>query len=490
MSGGFANPLVGGDGKLVFPQIQSPNFVHGASGWRIGKDGSAEFQDVILPAGTSMVATFAAAAPASPHAGDLWYDTANGLQVSQWDGAAWVPYSIGTGAIAAGAVTAAQIAAAAGITSGQVAFTARAIGGITTTIAATAPGSPVAGDIWMDTTTGYKLKRWSGSVWSGVIWAATDVIAAGTITAAAIAAGTITATQIAAGTITAAQLAAGIVYAGIVDATTVHAATFTGSVFEGTDFIINSAGSFLYSGTPASGNLILAIANAAGSDQYGNAYKQGLMVLGTGASAGAYVWLDPALGRVVVQSVLTGFQAICDGGSLTMSTPGSIAHPATYATQDAPLASIIESPSDGTHGAAEMKLYAGTASAGPYISSPFAVALNPSTGAAETWHVPSLTGGWSQASGMTVQYTLLPVGLLALAGRVQAGTVTAGTIVMTLPAGYYPATGTISIQCRNVSGNGTVNFTLNTSGQLQYQSGAAAGDTIDLDTVKPISMTN
>jgi len=264
----------------------------------------------------------------------------------------------------------------------------------------------------------------------------------------------------------------------------------TATEFDGTDFVIDAAGEFFYSSTPADGNLILAIANAAGSDQYGNAYKQGLMVLGTGASAGAYVWLDPALGRVVVQSVLTGFQAICDGGSLTMSTPGSIAHPATYATQDAPLASIIESPSDGTHGAAEMKLYAGTASAGPYISSPFAVALNPSTGAAETWHVPSLTGGWSQASGMTVQYTLLPVGLLALAGRVKAGTVTAGTIVMTLPAGYYPATGTISLQCRNVSGNGTVNFTLNTSGQLQYQSGASANDIIDLDSVKPISMTN
>jgi hypothetical protein len=35
-------------GVLVFPQIQSPNFVHGSSGWSVNKDGSAEFNDLSL----------------------------------------------------------------------------------------------------------------------------------------------------------------------------------------------------------------------------------------------------------------------------------------------------------------------------------------------------------------------------------------------------------------------------------------------------------
>jgi hypothetical protein len=42
--------------------------------------------------------------------------------------------------------------------------------------------------------------------------------------------------------------------------------------FEGMDFIINSAGIFLYSGTPAKGNLIFAITNQSGTDAVGNAY--------------------------------------------------------------------------------------------------------------------------------------------------------------------------------------------------------------------------
>jgi hypothetical protein len=48
--------------------------------------------------------------------------------------------------------------------------------------------------------------------------------------------------------------------------------------FSGTNFIINSAGIFLYSSTPAAGNLIGSWANAAGTDAYTNAYPAGLVV--------------------------------------------------------------------------------------------------------------------------------------------------------------------------------------------------------------------
>src|SRR6202046_5135222 len=100
-----------------------------------------------------------------------------------------------------------------------VSFTARGIGGITTTFASSAPAGAVAGDLWFDTSNGNRLNQFSGSAFvpftygtnsisAGAVTAA--LIAANTITAAQIAAGTITATQIAAGTITAADLIAGI----------------------------------------------------------------------------------------------------------------------------------------------------------------------------------------------------------------------------------------------------------------------------------------
>jgi len=101
---GFQHDIAGGSGDLVATSVQSPNFVHGVSGWQIARNGSAEFQDIILPAGSSFTATFSATAPPSPGTGDLWYDTASGLEVSQWNGSAWVAYRIGAGALASGIV--------------------------------------------------------------------------------------------------------------------------------------------------------------------------------------------------------------------------------------------------------------------------------------------------------------------------------------------------------------------------------------------------
>jgi hypothetical protein len=112
MSEGFQHAIAGGQGKLIISQLQSPNFqLSPLTGWAILKDGQAYFASIVLPPGTVPVITFAATAPASPHTGDLWYDTANGNQVSQWNGSAWVAYQYGTAAIGTGAITASQIAA-------------------------------------------------------------------------------------------------------------------------------------------------------------------------------------------------------------------------------------------------------------------------------------------------------------------------------------------------------------------------------------------
>jgi len=44
----FSNPIVGSAGRLVREQIVSPDYVAGVSGWRIGRDGSAEFNSATI----------------------------------------------------------------------------------------------------------------------------------------------------------------------------------------------------------------------------------------------------------------------------------------------------------------------------------------------------------------------------------------------------------------------------------------------------------
>lgn len=260
----FQHDIAGGNGNLVVTAVKSPNFVHGVSGWSINRDGSAEFHTISIPAGSGgAVITFASTAPSSPHVGDIWYDTSNGLLEHQWNGSSWAPFQIGTGAIASGAittplianaaitnaliasaavgtaniangaVTATQIAAAAGILGTQLAngtitgtqlntsVTARSLGGITTTISGTAPGSPVTGDLWINSASGFQLNQWTGSAWSALSWNAANVLSAATITGSLIAASTITGGNIAAGTITASNIAAGTITASQIAAGTI-----------------------------------------------------------------------------------------------------------------------------------------------------------------------------------------------------------------------------------------------------------------------------
>lgn len=74
--------------------------------------------------------------------------------------------------------------------------------------------------------------------------------------------------------------------------------TVTASTFQGTDFIINTAGFFLYSGPPAAGNLVFSVAPAAGADAFGNAYGQGFNL---GNQASSHFGIDLA-GNVYIVS--------------------------------------------------------------------------------------------------------------------------------------------------------------------------------------------
>src|ERR1700759_4883753 len=45
---GFSNAILGGAQKLIRAAIQSPNYIAGNTGWTINKDGSAEFNGIIV----------------------------------------------------------------------------------------------------------------------------------------------------------------------------------------------------------------------------------------------------------------------------------------------------------------------------------------------------------------------------------------------------------------------------------------------------------
>jgi hypothetical protein len=114
------------------------------------------------------------------------------------------------------------------IQAGNVAFNARQIGGITTTVGTTAPTSPIVGDIWIDTSTagsaggGAVQKRYSGTAWVTQAWGA-DALSANCITATQLAAGAITAGSavIGTGAISSAQI-------GDLDAGKITTGTLTG----------------------------------------------------------------------------------------------------------------------------------------------------------------------------------------------------------------------------------------------------------------------
>lgn len=236
-AGSFNNPITGVDGALVITQIKSPNFVPNAAGWFIASDGSAEFNNIILPGGQGVSVFFSSTAPVTTHVGDLWYNIANGLLLSQWNGSAWVSYQIGTGAIASGAVTGAQLASS---------VTARSLGGITTTVSATAPPNANSGDLWINTSNGNVIEQWTGAAWSPILQNAADVLQSGTIVSSLIQAGTITGNLIAAGTIVGNLIAAGTITGSLLEATAIDGFVINGVTINGNQ--INAADLTITSG--------------------------------------------------------------------------------------------------------------------------------------------------------------------------------------------------------------------------------------------------
>ena len=300
-------------------------------------------------------------------------------EVYQWNGTDWLPYQWGTGAIGPGAVGPSQLAGT---------ITARSLGGITTTIGTTAPATGnQTGDVFINETTG-QISQYSGGAWNAITIDAQTVIQAGSIYGNQIVAG--------------ASISSPVIEGG----------TITGAVFNGTNWIENDDGMFLYSepvvnGVPVAGSLIASITPAGGTDGGGNAYYAGInsyydnngdyanlfgYTLGFSASNGGYAGI-----YLVPSEVLTYLYVEGDGAYFG----GSI-----------------------------------------YAKDPASSSANPNP---ETWHTVTLGSPWTAESGYAApSYRLLPDGNLQLTGCANFGSVTTGNANLNsaspIPAEYRPLT--------------------------------------------------
>lgn len=67
--------------------------------------------------------------------------------------------------------------------------------------------------------------------------------------------------------------------------------------FHGIDFVLNSDGIFFYSSIPAAGNMIGSWANAAGTDEFGNAYVKGIAI---GVVSNTEIQIRPDLDAILI----------------------------------------------------------------------------------------------------------------------------------------------------------------------------------------------
>lgn len=86
-------------------------------------------------------------APTGASTDDLWIDTGNSNQIKRWSGTAWVDAR--DGVIEANRISVLGVANSKNKSS----------------LGSTAPVSPTAGDLWIDSANGNQIKRWSGSAW-------------------------------------------------------------------------------------------------------------------------------------------------------------------------------------------------------------------------------------------------------------------------------------------------------------------------------------
>lgn len=209
-------------------------------------------------------------------------------------------------------------------------------------------------------------------------------------------------------------------------------AYFTGlTINDGIVTLSNSGGVFLYAGVPGDGNLVASVAPANGTDKFGNAYLAGLCSYQTGVGV-VQVW----------DSTVVFYDAAGNGIGLLEAADG-----------------LLSLEQLGT-GAASLHLWTTTEGgvAVPALTSSPLYGTDPSSGLPDGWNPLTIIGtGWGQQGSPypTARYRAVssPPNSVQIEGYLTPG----GTLnekIATVPAGYYPATGSRQVEawCPATSG--------------------------------------
>lgn len=239
--------------------------------------------------------------------------------------------------------------------------------------------------------------------------------------------------------------------------------------FAGTDFVIDNAGIFFYSGTPATGNLLISIASASGTDGFGNTYPQG-------ASFGAAGTSETVVIGVTGGSPLLYFlSAIADALNnaalqLTVGGTGTAEHDTL----------VIKSSQDTVHTDYVAVNLNGNSQDGTTQTTSLTLAYVDTTGTVHTDLVLSSTG-------ITINSALILQALTTLNAQLaidrttdsSAINVTYTTTVNATNAAYaYNAVGSTGryLACE-VAGDTAARFVVDVNGAHAWGSGTAARDT-------------
>ncbi|HEY1699197.1 MAG TPA: hypothetical protein VGG75_05700 [Trebonia sp.] len=291
--------------------------------------------------------------------------------------------------------------------------------------------------------------------------------------------------------------------------------------FQGTDYVINSAGAFFYSGTPAAGNLLISITSADGTDPYGNPYLGGIY---TRSASGAYVQIQ--VGATSEISLSTGDADEGETGGWLASVPGAgptrdlglygqspvfagqtaLSFCELYSgSQDAtkmPTASIGASNDSGAQYAqwtaqagptpyaalqTHLALLLATVSGETLMTAPQAAIQPGTTDTPETWHTITPAGSWTVVNPL--QYKLCTDKTVRLRGELTAtAAIASGATLMTLPAGYVPTTEARLTWNYNTSAPAvtTMLADVSTAGVIKTYAGIPSGATLNISGGIPL----
>jgi hypothetical protein len=211
--------------------------------------------------------------------------------------------------------------------------------------------------------------------------------------------------------------------------------------FLGTNFVLDSSGLFLYSGTPANGNLIANITAAAGVDEFGNTYLAGIVSY----SGPVFASLNDSnlLLGLVSEAIDAGVVGLAGGDELFISSPTHNKDPATIAVTNGLDSTTPRSSAAYPH------IEVGASSAGTtgWINGAWIHStVNGGVSTPEAWQTPSYAANWSGTGTLAgvANYQPLRMRLDAednvwFEGCFQAAA-GAGSTVFTAPAGYYNTT--------------------------------------------------